>query len=107
MEAPLFLTQLSAKELKSCLESGEQRVLSSINLDSVMTVSVFRAIGNAPLIDFISLCNLSRSKAVMNSIQQIESDLDYVQEVLKCSGSNVALNPIRNAVLDGFSRRER
>ena len=106
--APLFLAQLSAKDLKSCFMSGDQRILGSINLDSVMTVSeFFRAIGKAPLIDIIALCNQSRSEAITNSLQQIESDLDYVQEVLKCSGSDVTLNPLLNAVLDGFSRRER
>ena len=30
-----------------------------------------------------------------------------MQEVLKCSGNDVALNPLLNAVLDGFSSRER
>ena len=106
--APLFLTQLSAQDLKSCFVSGDQRVLSSINLDSVMTVSeFFRAIGKAPLIDIISLCNQNRSEEITSNLQQIESDLDYVQEVLKCSGSDVALNPLLNAVLDGFSSRER
>ena len=106
--APLFLTQLSARELKSCLVSGDQRVLSSMNLDSVMTVrEFFRAIGKAPVMDIVSLCNQTRAESVSKNLHQILSDLDYVQEVLKCSGSDVTLNPLLNAVLDGFSRRER
>ena len=87
--------------------SDDQRVLGSINLDSLMTVSeFFRAIGKAPLMDIITLCNQSRSEAITNSLQ-IWGALDYVQEVLKCSGSDVTLNPLLHAVLDGFSRRDR
>ena len=104
--APLFLAQLCASELRSFLESGDKRVLSTLRLNDVMTVrEFFQAIGRAPPVNIISLYDVLKGSGIQQGITQIEGDLDYVQEILISAGKHEELNPLLNAILDGIKRR--
>ena len=106
--APLFLAQLSVREMINLVHDGDQRALSSINLDSVMSArEFFQAVGKAPLADVLSLCNQTRAETLSEGLRQLENDLDYIQEILVNGGHYAELNPLLHAVLDGFGRRSR
>ena len=60
-----------------------------------------------PPLSLLHICNPEIAKYVTEHLLQHGNDLDFVQDVLKATGSSDELNPILNSVLAGFGRRRR
>ena len=97
--APLMLTQFAAQELRCKMLEGDRTILQGIRLNTQGTAAQFlKALGKAPPIDVLRLCNKTTGNFIGESLLQQADDLDFIQNVLSATGTYNDLNPLLNAL---------